>query len=101
MGRHGEVAGAEEAPDGHAGGAYSVFLAEVGASLPAVAGAGGRIIEEDEEFVEESDGTSVGVLGVLQSMLEGIQTGNTDWRKLGFKLIHDATLTHLEKRRYR
>jgi len=63
--------GAVEAPDGHAGGAYSVFLAEVGAVLPAVAGAGWRVIEEEEEFVEEGDGTAVGVFGVLESMLEG------------------------------
>ena len=74
-----EDVGAVEAPDGHAGGGYPVFLAEVGTLLPAVAGAGRRVIEEEEEFVEERDGATVGVLGVLESVLEGGEARN--WRR--------------------
>jgi len=42
--------------------------AEVRAELPAIGGAGRRVVEEEEEFVEEGDGLAVGVLGVLQSV---------------------------------
>jgi len=45
-----------------------VALAEVGAFLPAVGGAGRRVIEEEEEFVEERDGLALGVFGVLEPM---------------------------------
>jgi len=78
--------GAEEAPDGHAGGGYPAFLAEVGAILPAVAGAGRRVVEEEEELIEKRDGATVGVLGVPQSMNEGGDPRNCRqiyWR-LGF-----------------
>ena len=71
-----EDVGAVKAPDGHAGGGYAVLLAEVGAVLPAVAGAGWRVVEEEEEFVEEGDGAALGVLGVLESMLEGGEARN-------------------------
>jgi len=94
MGCYGEVAsvvllaspledvGAVETPDGHAGGAYAVFLAEVGPILPAVAGAGRRVIEEEEEFVEEGDGIAFGVFGVLEAMLERGDARN-GWRSFG------------------
>ena len=47
-------------------------LAEIGALLPAVGGAGGRIVEEEEEFVEERDGLAVGAFGVLEAVEEGV-----------------------------
>jgi hypothetical protein len=65
-----EDVGAVEAPDGHAGGFDAVVLAEVGALLPAVAGAGRRVIEEEEEFVEEGDGPAIAILGVLESVMQ-------------------------------
>ena len=74
--------GTVETPHGHAGGTYSVFLAKFGTTLPAVAGAGWRVIEEEEELVAERDGTAVGVLGVEQSMLEGGEARNGG--RLGF-----------------
>ncbi len=69
-----EDVGAVEAPDGHAGGCYSVARAEVGAGLPAVGGAGRRVIEEEKEFVEERDGLAVGVLGVLEPMEKRVKS---------------------------
>ena len=79
--------GAVEAPDGHAGGGYAVLFAEVGAVLPAVAGAGWRVIEKEEEFVEEGDGTAIGVLGAEQSMLEGGEAGNCGRSFGGFGFV--------------
>jgi hypothetical protein len=71
-----EDVGAVEAPDGHAGGGDAVALAEVGAFLPAVGGAGRRVVEEEEEFVEEGDGLAVGVLGVLEAVKERVEAGD-------------------------
>jgi len=65
-----ENVGAEEAVDGHAGGLDAVALAEVRAFLPAVFGAVGRVVEEEEEFVAQGDGPAFGILGVAQPMLE-------------------------------
>jgi hypothetical protein len=81
-----EDVGAVEAPDGHAGGFDAVLAAEVGAVLPAVAGAGGRVVEEEEEFVEEGDGLAVGVFGVLELVMEGVESGDFErsWVGLGF-----------------
>ena len=81
-----EDVGAVEAPDGHAGGVDAVVLAEVGAVLPAVAGAGRRVVEEEEEFVEEGDGLAVGVFGVLELVMEGVESGDFErsWVGLGF-----------------
>jgi hypothetical protein len=69
-----EDVGAVEAPDGHAGGLDAVAFAEVGALLPAVSGAGRRVIEEEEKLVEEGDGLAVGIFGVLQPVLERIES---------------------------
>jgi len=84
-----EDVGAVEAPDGHAGGCYSVGGAEVGAGLPAVGGAGGRVVEEEEEFVEEGDGPAVGVFGVLEPVEERNESRDFErrglrWVKVGF-----------------
>ena len=81
-----EDVGAVEAPDGHAGGGDAVVVAEVGAVLPAVAGAGRRVIEEEEEFVEEGDGLAVGVFGVLELVMERVESGDFQRRRgrLGF-----------------
>jgi hypothetical protein len=71
-----EDVGAVEAPDGHAGGFDAVLQAEVGAVLPAVAGAGRWVVEEEEEFVEEGDGLAVGVFGVLELVMERVESGD-------------------------
>jgi len=69
-----EDVGAVEAPDGHAGGLDAVAFAEVGPFLPAGGGAGRRVIEEEEKLVEEGDGLAVGIPGVLQPVLERIES---------------------------
>jgi hypothetical protein len=74
-----EDVGAVEAPDGHAGGFDAVGRAEFGAILPAVAGAWGRVVEEEEEFVEEGDGLAVGILGALEAVMQGVEPGDF-WR---------------------
>jgi hypothetical protein len=80
-----ENVGAVEAPDRHAGGGYTVVLAEVGAFLPTVAGAGRRVIEEEEEFVEEGDGLAAGILGALQPVKE--RGESRDFQRSGSWLI--------------
>jgi hypothetical protein len=62
-----------------------VVLAEVGAFLPAVAGAGWRVIEEEEEFVEEGDGLAVGILGALEAVKERVEP--RDFRRGGGWLV--------------
>ena len=80
--------------------------AESGAFLPAIAGAGGRIIEEEEEFVTEGDGAAGGVFGVLELVIEGCEAGDF-WAARsgdlfgGRREVHPAILTRMEKRRYR
>jgi len=75
-----EDVSAVKAPNGHAGGLDPVVMAEIGASLPAVAGARRWIIEEEEELVEEGDGMAVGILGVLQLMLQRLDSRDFGWR---------------------
>ena len=82
-----EDVGAVEAPDRHAGSGYAVFLAEVGTLLPAVVSAGGRVIEEEEEFVEEGDGLAVGVLGVLEPVLERVEARDSGRSFGGFGFV--------------
>ena len=77
-----EGVGAVEAPDGHAGGFDAVAFAKVGALLPAVAGAGRRVIEEEEEFVEERKGLAVGAPGVPEAVFKRGEPWNT-WRSRG------------------
>jgi hypothetical protein len=74
--------GNEEAVDGHARGLDAVAGAEVGAFLPAVAGVGRRVVEEEEEFVEQLDGLARGVPVVLQPVQKRSEAGNFRW--LGF-----------------
>jgi len=82
-----EDLGAVETPDGHAGGLYAMTGAEVGAGLPAVGGAGRRVIEEEEEFVEEWDGLAVGVLGVLEPMKKRVEPRDFRRRWLGWVIV--------------
>ena len=70
---------AVKAPDGHAGRLDAVALAKIGARLPAIARAGRRVIEEEEELVDECDGPAVGVLGVPEAVLERDEAGDF-WR---------------------
>jgi hypothetical protein len=103
-----EDVGAVEAPDGHAGGFDAVAFAEIGALLPAIAGAGRRVIEGKEQFVAEGDGPAVGVLGVLQPVIERFDARDFQptgaW--LGFvgfggrRKCHPAILRQVEERRY-
>lgn len=68
-----EHVGAVHAPDGGAGGGDAVALAEFGALFPAVAGAGRRVVEQEEEFVEERDGLPGFVLGALDLVQQRVE----------------------------
>jgi len=80
-----EDVGAVEAPDGHAGGCYSVAFAEFGAFLPAVSGAGRRVVEEEEYLFEEGDGLAVGVPGVLEPVKQRVES--RDFQRSCVRLI--------------
>ena len=54
--------------------------AEVRAELPAIGGAGRRVVEEEEEFVEEGDGLAVGVFGVLEPVEKRVESRDF-WRR--------------------
>ena len=82
-----EDVGAIKTPDGHAGGLYAMTGAKVGAGLPAVGGAGRRVVEEKKEFVEERDGLAVGVFGVLEPMEKRVESRDFRRRWLGWVIV--------------
>ncbi len=76
-----------------------MVVAEVGALLPAVGGAGRRVVEEEEEFVEEGDGVAVGVLGVAQAVEEGGEAWGFGWGFVGFWGNHKAAILRQVRRK--
>ena len=53
-----------------------MLLAEIRAGLPAIAGAGGRFIEKEEELVEKRNRLASLILGVLDAMKKRGKTWN-------------------------
>jgi hypothetical protein len=68
-----ENVGTIKSPDRHAGGFDTTLRAEISPLLPAVAGAGRRVVEKKEEFVQNGEGLSIGILGVLQLVQQRIE----------------------------